>query len=254
MSMEPLYVHSSGNEWAPPMLQWLRQQDPPCAWDEDTCAGAAEYGHLHIIQWVRQQIPPCPWNHSTCGWAAHNGDLPTLQWLRQQQPPCPWDEDTLSYAVERRHNHILRWVHKNGYPLDEEYSTEFMQKAAFDGDLGALDWAQSQHLPFTMDETLCVEAASNGQIDVLQWLRHQHPPCPWDEQSCRHAALHGSCDTLKWLRTQVPPCPWNPATQLWAANAMFIDKILVSCGLPKELAIMIRDIVMLDVKYKLLVF
>ena len=126
-----------------------------------------------------------------------------------------------------------------------------MLTAAFDGDLGALDWAQSQHLPFRMDEALCVAAATNGQIEALRWLRRQQPPCPWDEQTCRHAALHGSCDTLKWLR--VNGCPWNPATQ-WAANAMSIQEVLVYCGLPREVAIMMRDIVLVDVKYKLMLY
>ncbi len=42
------------------MLQWLRQQQPPCPWDEETCYYAAERGHLAMLQSLRQQQPPCP--------------------------------------------------------------------------------------------------------------------------------------------------------------------------------------------------
>ncbi|KAI8471350.1 MAG: hypothetical protein J3K34DRAFT_520586 [Monoraphidium minutum] len=55
-----------------------------------TCAAAAEGGHLQVLQWARQQQPPCPWGKETCAAAAaENGHLHVLQWLREQQPPGP---------------------------------------------------------------------------------------------------------------------------------------------------------------------
>ena len=51
-------------------VQILREQDPPCPWDESTCWGAAEGGHLHVLQWLRSQDPPCPWGSHTCMYAA----------------------------------------------------------------------------------------------------------------------------------------------------------------------------------------
>ena len=29
-------------------LKWLRDQDPPCPWDEETCSRAARGGHLDV--------------------------------------------------------------------------------------------------------------------------------------------------------------------------------------------------------------
>jgi hypothetical protein len=47
------------------MLQWARSQAEPCPWDEETCAYAAENGHLHVLQWARSQSEPCPeWDSS----------------------------------------------------------------------------------------------------------------------------------------------------------------------------------------------
>ena len=43
-------------------VQILREQDPPCPWDERTCMYAAEGGHLDVLQWARSQDPPCPWS------------------------------------------------------------------------------------------------------------------------------------------------------------------------------------------------
>ena len=48
------------------VLQWLRAQDPPCFWSEDTCSAAARGGHLAVLQWLRAQDPPCPWNLQQC--------------------------------------------------------------------------------------------------------------------------------------------------------------------------------------------
>ena len=41
-------------------MQVLRALDPPCPWDEKTCAGAAKEGLLPVLQWLRRQVPPCP--------------------------------------------------------------------------------------------------------------------------------------------------------------------------------------------------
>ena len=72
----------------------LRAHDPPCPWDEWTCANAAIGGHLHVLQWLRSQDPPCPWDEETCSGAATGGHLDVLQWARSQVPPCPWGERT----------------------------------------------------------------------------------------------------------------------------------------------------------------
>ncbi len=54
------------------VVQWLRSQDPPCPWNDETCSSAAENGHIHILQWLRTQDPPCPWDESACLSEAYN--------------------------------------------------------------------------------------------------------------------------------------------------------------------------------------
>ena len=44
-----------------------------CSWDEETCASAAEGGHLEMLQWARAN--GCPWNERTCRGAAEGGNL-----------------------------------------------------------------------------------------------------------------------------------------------------------------------------------
>ncbi len=50
-----------------------------CPWDTQTCANAADEGHLEVLQWARSQ--GCPWNDWTCADAARaeGGHLEMLQ-------------------------------------------------------------------------------------------------------------------------------------------------------------------------------
>jgi hypothetical protein len=75
------------------LLQWARTvADPPCPWDEDTCAYAATNGYLALLQWARTVAdPPCPWAEDTCKEAVDEGHLDVVRWLRlEANPPCPW--------------------------------------------------------------------------------------------------------------------------------------------------------------------
>jgi hypothetical protein len=108
------------------ILQWVRSQDPPCPWDEYTCANAARYGHLDVLQWLRSQNPPCPWDKNTCAYAAKNCHLNILQWARSQNPPCPWDENTCSYAALYGHLNILQWLRSQNPPCPwYEYTCKY---------------------------------------------------------------------------------------------------------------------------------
>jgi hypothetical protein len=53
------------------VLKWARENG--CPWDEDTCAGAAECGHLEVLKWARTN--GCPWDGRTCVHAAEGGHL-----------------------------------------------------------------------------------------------------------------------------------------------------------------------------------
>lgn len=98
------------------ILKWLRAQEPPWPWDEETCGKAAENDKLHVLQWLRAQDPPCPWDKESCRKASYYGHLNILQWLRAQDPPCPWDEETFEDAVESGHFHIIQWLRAQDAP------------------------------------------------------------------------------------------------------------------------------------------
>jgi hypothetical protein len=134
------------------VLQWARNHNPPCPWDEETCHMAAFYGHVEILQWVRSQTPPCPWNAWTCSLAAFQGDLEVLLWLRSQYPPCPWNEETCDLAARENRLETLQWLRK-------------------------------QNPPCPWHELTCVEAMRERNFDVLDWARSQDPPCPWNMES-----------------------------------------------------------------------
>jgi len=46
-------------------------------------------GHLDVLQWVREQSPPCPWDHLVCSAIARGGHLDVLQWARENGCLCP---------------------------------------------------------------------------------------------------------------------------------------------------------------------
>ena len=115
------------------VLQWARDQDPPCPWDGKNCAAAtcraaAAGGHLEVLKWLREQNPPCPWDGRTCAehgcpWnfvtcfeAAKRGHLEMLQWARGQDPPCPWEERTCSLAARGGHLEVLQWAREQDPP------------------------------------------------------------------------------------------------------------------------------------------
>ena len=98
------------------VLQWVRQERPPCPWDTRVCAWAAYGGHLAVLQWARQQQPPCPWNAWLCAQAASHGHLEVLQWLRQQQPPCSWHAAVCAGAAAGGHLEVLQWARQQQPP------------------------------------------------------------------------------------------------------------------------------------------
>ena len=151
-------------------LQWLRSQDPPCPWDEETCGCAAQNGYLDLLQWARSQDPPCPWDEDTCTSAAEFGELDVLQWARSQVPPCPWNKGTCSAAASNGHLEVLKWL-------------------------------RSQDPPCPWNERTCRSAAEKGRLEVLKWLRSQDPPCPWNLIRCLNEARHYP-GVRHWLQSQ----------------------------------------------------
>ena len=55
------------------MLKWARENG--CPWDWETCASAAERGHLEVLKWAREN--GCPWDEDTRLLAASLGYVET---------------------------------------------------------------------------------------------------------------------------------------------------------------------------------
>ena len=72
------------------VLKWLRKQG--CPWDEETCAFAADGGHLELLKWARNK--GCPWDMETCANAYDNGHSEVLEWAREHGCPCFSDDES----------------------------------------------------------------------------------------------------------------------------------------------------------------
>ena len=75
---------------------------------------------MEVLKWVRDQDPPCPWDEGTCASAAMYDDLHLLKWLRAEDPPCPWDEESTENAVMTDNMTIFKYLIHEGCPMDLE--------------------------------------------------------------------------------------------------------------------------------------
>jgi len=133
---KPSLIQKSVSVESVSLLDWSKRDLP---WNEETCAAAAEGGHLHIIQWARAN--GCPWDRWTCAWAADNGHFEVLQWARENG--CPCDTRPCSRAAQKGHLDILQWARENGCPWDESTCA----CAAYGGHLEVLQWARMNDCP-----------------------------------------------------------------------------------------------------------
>ena len=113
------------------MLQWLRAQQPPIPWDEQTCARAASKGNLGLLQWLRAQDPPAPWGVTCTAAAARADNLSLLRWLQAQDPPCPWDISCTNAAATAGSVSILQWLRAQEPPCPWDPATCATQAARY---------------------------------------------------------------------------------------------------------------------------
>ncbi len=74
---------------------------------EETCAAAAEGGHLHVIKWLTAR--GCALGSTTCLNAASEGNLDILQWALDNG--CKWDDRFCIAAAETGQTNVLQWIH-----------------------------------------------------------------------------------------------------------------------------------------------
>ena len=81
------------------VLQWAREQDPPCPCYQDVCDFAAQRGHLEVLKWARSQDPPGPWSRSACREeASFDGHQHIVDWIDQQEDES--DVSDISYTID----------------------------------------------------------------------------------------------------------------------------------------------------------
>lgn len=97
-----------------PLFEWAHDHGLP--W---MCAGAAAQGDLSLLKTLLCMKPPCPWNDDTHANAAEFGQL---KWLFEQNPPYQafshryMDSFICNYAARGGHIKILEWLHSLNCP------------------------------------------------------------------------------------------------------------------------------------------
>ena len=164
------------------ILRFLRSENPPCPWDENTCYSAIIKNNVPLMQYLRSDINPnnrCPWDEKCCEYAARN--LEMLKLLRSEDPPCPWDWHC-SYEAARENNLEMLKFLRSDPNIDNR-----------------CPWG----------ENCCEQAVRHKNYEMLKFLRSEDPPCPWNEEVCIKASAFNNLEMLKFLRSADPPCPWN---------------------------------------------
>ena len=95
------------------MLMWAREHD--CPWDKQTCASAAEGGHLDVLMWAREH--DCPWNQRTCMCAAESAPLEVLRWAMEHGAPIPPSHSQWYEHLLRGEPHAMD--HHRTFKVDE---------------------------------------------------------------------------------------------------------------------------------------
>ena len=112
------------------VFEYLRGKPIHAGWME-ACKGAARGGHLKALKYLRGLDPPCPWDEGTCAreawggtcsWAAQKGHLEVLKFARGQDPPCPWSRsECREEASQNGHQHFVDWIDQQEDESDLEY-------------------------------------------------------------------------------------------------------------------------------------
>ena len=89
------------------IIKWLRAQNPPCPWSDETCCIAASHGQLEVLQWLRAQDPPCPWSPDVFTGVVLSCNILILQWLITQNPPCPYDDIIFEIANDNSNLQVI---------------------------------------------------------------------------------------------------------------------------------------------------
>jgi hypothetical protein len=175
----------------------------------DTACSAAAAGHQHIIEYLHAE--GCRFNNSVYLAAARNGHIHVLQRLRELA--CAWDCAQLcSRAAVEGLLQVLQWAQQQG----AVFTANTMAEAAMCGHTAVCAYLHAQQCP--VNATACAAAASCRQAGSLQWLLEHG--CPYDARALwTVAAENGDISTLRCLQQQgVAAFPAAMTTLLFTAG------------------------------------
>lgn len=187
------------------LVKFLRTQQPPFPWCDDTFAAAALRGDIETLNYLI--VNGCPFNARSCDCAAYTGKLEALKHIFEAG--CPMHQETWMFAALSGNLAVLEYLRDVGCPRDEYHEHMVCRRAAFEGSINVLEWLRVQSPPFRWDKGVCADAASGGQLATLKWLRAQSPPCPWDEDLLAAASDGGYDEILVWATAN--GCPDDDA-------------------------------------------
>jgi len=184
------------------VVEWLRNFDPPCPWDDDVFALAVGSGNKTLVEWMIEN--GCPQSPKACASAACHNNFKMLKFLREKN--VDWDASTCADAAESGNLEILKWARENGCEWDERTCSG----AAISGNLRMLKWARKNGCPW--DKTTCSQGSiPSGNIPLLTWARRKG--CEWDERCYIEAIISTEMKgadkicLFEWLRQN--GCPYT---------------------------------------------
>ena len=161
-------------------VQWARKNK--CGCSKDTCAKAAEGGHLEILQWAIKN--GCE-NLNILSSAAYSGNLEILDWAYNR---------VCEIAASLGHFYVLKFASEMGCKLNVNVCI----KAAELGHLGILKWLTENGCKLSGE--VCVNATRSGHLKVLKFVVER--VCKWDKEHClKLADLFGWEDVFRWLKS-----------------------------------------------------
>jgi hypothetical protein len=225
------YAARSGNV---EMLMWL-SDEWRCEFDESTCAGAAEAGHLGALIYISGEN--CEWDPDTIACcAARSENIDVMKWLVEQEDhyvtidadvmtaaaqvgnvkmceylrsiDCDWNAEACTGAIQVGRLYMLRWLRENGCPWDVP---AVCVSAAYFGDADILDFVieQGEVLDARLLTMTLHAAGLHNRLQVAQWLRQHGAEWP-------NVLSYDQADDGAEPDIQV----WNGDTLAWARAGM----------------------------------
>ena len=153
------------------LLKWAREEKK-CKWDYRTINVAARQGNMEMVKYCVAN--ECPTGTETCACAAENGHLEVLKYLREEAK-TPWDYPTSALAAYQGHLHILEYLVERKF---EKYDACACMLAARNGHLECLKYLhETAEAPW--DSHAVRKAHENNQPEYVQYLLDNDCPLPY---------------------------------------------------------------------------